>query len=355
MVQDDLDALQDVLQNEISKLEQEIRSEVRATQDSTANALTTQLEGVRTTFSTTQKDVTDTLVKTVGELGDAQSSKLEDVTKLAEGIGKVESLAADMKNLERILTNVNVYGTWGEVQLGTILKQILAPHQYAKNVRPHTGSEIVEYAVRLPGKDGNPNTPIWLPIDSKFPMTDYRKLTDATKTADKEAEKSAIRSLKGRIKSDAKDIYERYVSPPDTTEFAIMFLPTEGLYTEVLRQPALGQELIQDYKIIVTGPTTLAAILFGYLEGFQTLAFQKHSSEIKNLLAAVKTVFGKYHNALQLTQKQLRQALNNLEKAGKHSQEVVDKLSNLEDLTPLEAAERLGIPEIKLGKETDHE
>lgn len=408
----------DMLQVEISKSEQEIRSEVRKTQDSTTNALTVQLEGVRTAFSTAQKDATDTLVNTIGKLGDAQALKLQDVTKstseltqsneagiekiretidkriqdlqksnedklermrqtvdeqlqttlekrltksfgvvserleaVQQGLGKMQSLAADVGNLQRVLTNVSTRGAWGEVQLGAILEQILTPVQYAQNVQPHTGSERVEYAVRLPGNDDNPDTYIWLPIDSKFPMADYQRLIDAAEIADKDAEKSAIRSLKRTVQSEARKISQNYISPPHTTDFAIIFLPTEGLYAEVLRQPGLAEELIQDHRIVVAGPTTLTAILLGLRVGFRTLAIQKHSGKIQDMLSAIKTEFGEYSRLLGLTQKHLRNAANNLEWTEKRSQAVVGKLKDVEELPIEETSKTLGLPETELGNE----
>ena len=250
--QDDLDTLQ----AEVSKSGQEIRSEIRATQDSTtktlvvniselSKTLTTQLEGARTAFSesfqglqqsnenkldqirqTVDEQLQTTLEKRLTESFNIVSERLEAVQ---HGLGTMQNLASEVGSLQRVLTNVSTRGAWGEVQLGAILEQILTSDQYSLNVQPHTGSERVEYAVRLPGNDDNPNTHIWLPIDSKFPTADYQRLVEATEIADKEAEKSATQSLIRRVRSEARDISEKYVSPPQTTDFAIMFLPTEGL------------------------------------------------------------------------------------------------------------------------------
>ena len=434
--QDDLDTLQQTVSQAVSDSEQAIRSEVRATQDSTTNTLavnigalsktlTTQLQTTSNTLVTTvgqlgtaQKDATDSLVKTIGELGQTQASKLEDVTNatnnltqsnetaiedirkavdtrildlqtsnekkldqmqktvdeqlqttlekrltesfnivnnqlqaVQEGLGTMQNLATDVGNLQRVLTNVSTRGAWGEVQLGAILEQILSSDQYSQNVQPHRGSETVEYAVRLPGNDKNPDTYIWLPIDSKFPTADYDRLRDAAEKADKEAEQSATRSLVRTVRSQASDIRTKYVSPPHTTDFAIMFLPTEGLYAEVLRQPGLVEELIQTQQIIVAGPTTLIAILQGFRVGFQTLAIQKHSGKIQEMLAAIKTEFREYSSLLGLTQRHLRNAANALEKTEKRSQAVVGKLQDVEEFRPDEAAETLGLPEIELSNE----
>ena len=406
------------LQEQVSKSEKEIRSEVRTTQDSTSKTLAFNIGELSKTLTSQLETTSSTLVTTIGELGNSQTRQLQevkqstnDLTKSNEssienvrgivdkrlqsiqdsnekkldqmrktvdeqlqstlqerfaesfkivserleavqnGLITMQNLAEGVGNLQRVLTNVSSRGAWGEVQLGAILEQILTPDQYEMNVQPHSGSERVEYAIRLPGHNDEPNTYIWLPIDSKFPMADYERLVDAAEKADKEGEQAAIKALIRIVRTEARSISDKYISPPDTTDFAIMFLPTEGLYAEVLRQPGEVAELLQKYQIVVAGPTTLAAILISLRVGFRTLAIQKHSSEIRKLLAAVKTEFGVYHRALQLTQSQLKHASNNLEEAGNRSQKVVDKLREVEDLPLEEAAERLGLPETKLGSE----
>lgn len=371
---DDLDTLQE----EVSKSEQEIRSEIRATQDSTtktlvvniselSKTLTTQLEGARTAFSesfqglqqsnenkldqirqTVDEQLQTTLEKRLTESFNIVSERLEAVQ---HGLGTMQNLASEVGSLQRVLTNVSTRGAWGEVQLGAILEQILTSDQYKLNVQPHVGSERVEYAVRLPGNDDNPNTHIWLPIDSKFPTADYQRLVEATEIADKEAEKSATQSLIRRVRAQARDISEKYVSPPQTTDFAIMFLPTEGLNAEVLRQPGLVEELLQTHRIVVAGPTTLTAILLGLRVGFRTLAIQKHSGKIQEMLAAIKTEFREYSRLLGLTQRHLRNASNALEKTEGRSQAVVGKLQEVEELPVEEAAKTLGLPNTELGKE----
>ncbi len=372
--QDDLDTLQ----AEVSRSGQEIRSEIRATQDSTtktlvvnigelSKTLTTQLEGARTAFSesfqalqqsnenkldqirqTVDEQLQTTLEKRLTESFNIVSERLEAVQ---HGLGTMQNLASEVGSLQRVLTNVSTRGAWGEVQLGAILEQILTSDQYSLNVQPHTGSERVEYAVRLPGNDDNPNTHIWLPIDSKFPTADYQRLVEATEIADKEAEKSATQSLIRRVRSEARDISEKYVSPPQTTDFAIMFLPTEGLNAEVLRQPGLVEDLLQTHRIVVAGPTTLTAILLGLRVGFRTLAIQKHSGKIQEMLAAIKTEFREYSRLLGLTQRHLRNASNALEKTEGRSQAVVGKLQEVEELPVEEAAKTLGLPNTELGKE----
>lgn len=372
--QDDLDTLQ----AEVSKSGQEIRSEIRATQDSTtktlvvniselSKTLTTQLEGARTAFSesfqglqqsnenkldqirqTVDEQLQTTLEKRLTESFNIVSERLEAVQ---HGLGTMQNLASEVGSLQRVLTNVSTRGAWGEVQLGAILEQILTSDQYKLNVQPHTGSERVEYAVRLPGTDDNPDKSLWLPIDSKFPTADYQRLVEATEIADKAAEKSATRALIRRVREEARDISEKYISPPQTTDFAIMFLPTEGLNAEVLRQPGLVEDLLQTHRIVVAGPTTLTAILLGLRVGFRTLAIQKHSGKIQEMLAAIKTEFREHSRLLGLTQRHLRNASNALERTEGRSQAVVGKLQEVEELPVEEAAKTLGLPNTELGKE----
>ena len=399
--QDGQDAVNS-LREDISRSEQGIKDEVRSSQRTVSQTLTTQLQSTgemlgsnltelgraqtrelenatKATHNLTQsnesriENVRKTVDNRLQTMQESNERKLDEMRKTVDeqlqstlenrltesfnivnnnlesvqkGLGEMQALASGVDNLQRVLTNVSVRGVWGEVQLGTILEQVLTPDQYKSKVQLRAGAEQVDYAVRFPGKD--PNTYVWLPIDSKFPTADYERLVDAAKEADKEKEQTAIKALMRTVRREAKSISEKYISEPTTTEFAIIFLPTEGLYSEVLRQPGEVAELLQKHNIVVAGPTTLAAILISLRVGFKTLALQEHSGEIRSLLAAVKTEFGTYHNALQLTQKQLNFASNNLEEAGKRSQEIVNKLQRLEDLPPAEAAERLGLPETQL-------
>lgn len=332
-------------ENRIENVRKTVDSRLQTMQDSNER----KLDEMR---KTVDEQLQSTLEKRLTESFKIVSERLESVR---EGLGTMQELASDVGNLQKVLTNVSTRGAWGEVQLGAILEDTLTPNQYGKNVQPHAGSERVEYAIRLPGQDRSPNSYLWLPIDSKFPREDYERIKEASERADKDAEQTATRSLIRTVRAEAQSISEKYIFHPHTTDFAIMFLPTEGLYAEILRQPGLVEQLRRDHRIIVAGPTTLSAILSSLRLGFQTLAIQEHSSEIKNLLAAVKTEFGKYHSALQLTQKQLNFASNNLEEASKRSQEVVHKLQSLEDLPPAEAAERLGLPETQLESESNDE
>lgn len=446
--QDELDSLR----KEVLKSEQEVRSEIRATQASTtqtlvvsiselSKTLTAQLEGVRTTFadsfqgmqqgnekkldqiSQTVRDqlqrTSDTLVTSIGELGEAQMLQLTNGTKainhltrsnetsienvrttvnqrlqtlqennerkldqmrqtvderlqstlkrrldesfstvrdhlesVQNGLVEMRVLAGDVGDLKQILANVKRRGIFGEVQCGAILDDILTTDQYSKDVHPKPGSEVqVEFAVRLPGNNNDRHSQVWLPIDAKFPLEDYQNLVNASNNADKAAEQASTKAFIRTVRTQAKNISEKYIAPPHTTDFAIMFLATEGLYAEVLRQPGEVEKLQQDHRIVVAGPTTLAAILLSLRLGFQTLAIQAHSSKVRDTLSAVKTEFREYNRVLELTQKHLRHATNTLEQTGERSQAVVGKLREVEEL-PLEAAaEKLGLPDTELGKE----
>ena len=343
-LQDVTNSTKDLTQSNETAIE-DIRKTVDTRIQDLQTSNETKLDQMR---KTVDEKLQTTLEKRLTESFNIVNTQLEAVQK---GLGTMQNLAGEVGSLQRVLTNVSTRGAWGEVQLGAILEQILSSDQYSQNVQPHRGSETVEYAVRLPGNDENPDTYIWLPIDSKFPTADYDRLRDAAEKADKEAEQSATRSLVRRVRSQASDIRTKYVSPPHTTDFAIMFLPTEGLYAEVLRQPGLVEELIQTQQIIVAGPTTLIAILQGFRVGFQTLAIQKHSGKIHGMLAAIKTEFGEYSKLLGLTQRHLRRASKALEKTEGRSQAVVGKLQGVEEFRPGEAAETLGLPKIELENE----
>ena len=285
----------------------------------------------------------NTLEKRLAESFKIVSERLEAVQR---GLGEMQSLATGVGDLKRVLTNVKSRGTWGEVQLGALLEQILTPDQYAKNVRTREGSrEIVEYAVRLPGADKDPKTAVWLPIDSKFPQEDYLRLVSAADAADVDAVEKATSALTRAVQSSAKEIAEKYLDPPGTTDFAIMFLPTEGLYAEILRQPGLMEKLQQTSRVLVAGPTTLSAILSSLRMGFRTLAIEKRSSEVWNVLAAVKTEFGKFGDVLAKVKNHLDAASNTIDQTGVRTRAMKRKLREVEQL-PIDASEKLlGISE----------
>ena len=290
---------------------------------------------------TVDEQLQSTLEKRLTESFNIVSERLESVR---DSLGRMHELASDVGNLQRVLTNVSTRGTWGEVQLGSILKDILTPDQYDANVQPHTGSERVEYAIRLPGQNGDPNSYIWLPIDAKFPREDYERIKEASERADKDAEQDAIRSLIRRVRVEAKSINKKYIAPPHTTDFAIMFLATEELYAEVLRQPGLVENLLRDHRTIVAGPTTLSAILSSLRLGFQTLAIQERSSEIREVLAAVKTECEKFGGIMEKLQKQLNTASNTVESTGARTRAMARHLREVEQLPQDVASERLGLP-----------
>jgi Uncharacterized protein conserved in bacteria len=277
-----------------------------------------------------------TLEKRLGESFKIVSERLEAVQ---HGLGEMQTLATGVGDLKRMLTNVKARGAWGEVQLGTILEQILTPDQYDKNVQTREGSrDIVEYAIRLPGSDDNPDSCVWLPIDSKFPQEDYLRLADAADAADADAVQKATAALIRTVQNSAKDIHDKYLNPPGTTDFAIMFLPTEGLYSEVLRQPGQLEKIQQNYRVVIAGPTTLSAILNSLRMGFRTLAIEKRSTEVWNVLAAVKTEFGKFGGILDKVKKQLIAASNTIDQTDVRTRAITRKLRDVEQL-PADSSE----------------
>ena len=296
-----------------------------------------------------------TLEQRLGESFRMVSDRLEQVHR---GLGEMQMLAQGVGDLKRVLTNVKTRGTWGEVQLEMLLQQILTPEQYARNVEtvPNTGARV-EFAIRLPGKEvgvgngsGNGNGTVWLPIDAKFPKEQYERLTDAQERGDVEGVAAAGRELEVAVKREAQTIAEKYLSPPATTDFAILFLPTEGLYAEVLRRPGLTDLLQRNHRVTVAGPTTLTAVLNSLQMGFRTLALEKRSSEVWEVLGAVKTEFGKFGDVLARTRDTLERAARNIEQAEVRSRQMARKLRKVEAL-PSEAAEQLlGLPEDEEGE-----
>ena len=280
-----------------------------------------------------------TLEKRLGESFKLVSERLEAVQ---HGLGEMQSLATGVGDLKRMLTNVKTRGTWGEVQLSAILEQILTPDQYGKNVNIKDGTqESVEYAVRLPGGDDEPESCVWMPIDSKFPQEDYLRLVESADAADADGVQKATASLIRSINNSAKEIRDKYIDPPKTTDFAIMFLPTEGLYAEVLRQPGQVERIQQDFRIVIAGPTTLSAILNSLRVGFRTLAIEKRSSEVWKVLAAVKTEFGKFGDVLGKVKRQLKTASNTINQTEVRTRAMERKLRTVEELPAEETTEVL--------------
>ena len=275
------------------------------------------------------------------------------LAQVHQGLGDMNKLAADVGGLQRVLTNVKSRGVFGEVQLAGLLEQVFAPDQYAANVATVPGSgERVEFAVRFPGSSGE--APVWLPIDAKFPREDYERLLDAQERADLEAARAAGDALERRVRLEAQRIRDKYVSAPHTTEFAILFLPTEGLYAEVLRRPGLVDALQRDQRIAVAGPTTLLALMTSFQMGFRTLAIQERSSEVWRTLGAVKTEFGKFGVVLDGVKKKLDEASNKIEETGRRSRMLSRKLREVEAL-PVDESQRLLGTELESDDETARE
>ena len=262
--------------------------------------------------NTVDEKLQSTLEKRLTESFKRVTDQLETVHK---GLGEMHSLAVNVGDLKNVLTNVKIRGTWGEYQLGNILQQMLSPDQYGQNVHPNPAkaTNVVEYAVKLPGNDAS-DIPVYLPIDAKFPKEDYELLVNASEAGDPERVAAARKNLLGRVRIFAKEIHDKYIEPPYTTNFAIMFMPVEAIYAEVLREPGFFEELQRAYKVTITGPTTLAAFLNSLQMGFRTLAITKRSDEIWKTLSAVKTEFGNFSTVLDQVYDQVNKAQNTLGK-----------------------------------------
>jgi len=267
-----------------------------------------------------------TLEQRLGESFKQVSDRLEQVHR---GLGEMQTLATGVGDLKRVLTNVKSRGTWGEVQLGALIEQTLTIEQYSKNLATRPNSrDIVEFAIRLPGQEEG--KPVWLPIDAKFPVEDYQRLTDAQDRADLQEIESAAKALETRIKAEAKTIREKYIEPPYTTDFAILFLPTEGLYAEVLRRQGLLELLQNDFRVTVAGPSTFSAMLNSLQMGFKTLSIEKRSSQIWSTLGQVKTEFSKFGEAIEATKKRLDAASKQFEAVDIRTRKINRALSNVE-------------------------
>ncbi len=292
-----------------------------------------QLEKMR---ETVDEKLHKTLEERLGRSFKLVSDRLEAVQK---GLVEMQAVAGDVGDLKKVLSNVKTSGILGEVQLANLLEQLLTPDQYEVNARTKPGSSAhVEFAIKMPGRDGISGAPVLLPIDAKFPQTDYHNLQLALDAGDKPAAEAARKALVSAIKNFAKDISSKYLAPPHTTDFGIMFLPVEGLFAEVVRQPGLIEVLQRDFKVIVTGPTTLSAILHSLQMGFRTLAIQQRSSEVWDVLGAVKTEFKRFGDVLGKTQRKLSDAHDELEKLiGTRTRMMLSKLRSVEELPADEA------------------
>jgi DNA recombination protein RmuC len=312
-------------------------SEVRTTLETKLTAIqqdnAAKLEQMR---ATVDEKLQSTLETRLGQSFKLVSERLEAVQR---GLGEMQSLANGVGDLKRVLSNVKTRGILGEMQLGALLEQMLTQEQYAANVATVPGSnERVEFAVRLPG--GDRDEQVWLPIDAKFPREDYERLLDAQQLADAEAMERAAAALERRVRDEAKSIRAKYIAPPATTDFAILFLPTEGLYAEIIRRPGLFDSVQREQRVIVTGPTTLSAVLNSLQMGFRTLAIQKRSSEVWQLLGAVKNEFGKFGDVLKMVRKKLDEAGKHIDATAQRTRAIERKLRDVESL-PVEQAQQL--------------
>ena len=368
-VHERLEAMQSSNEEQSEQMHKTVTNQLQSTADTLVNTVgelgksqDSQLENVRKTVherleamqtsneekldqmrKTVDEQLQSTLEKRLGESFNIVSKRLEDVQR---GLGEMQNLATGVGDLKRVLTNVKARGTWGEVQLGSLLEEVLTPDQYSKNVQVRENSrERVEYAIRLPGSNDGPDSCVWLPIDSKFPLADYDRLVEAADASDAAAVQDATQAFIRGVQDEAKKIRDKYIFPPMTTDFAIMFLPTEGLYAEALRAPGLVTELLQRYRIVIAGPTTLAAILSSLRMGFRTLAIEKHSSEVWEVLAAAKTEFDQFGDVMDKLKDQLDTVSNTIDKTGVRRRAIERKLRTVEALPPEEAAARLGLPD----------
>lgn len=279
-----------------------------------------------------------TLEQRLGESFRLVSERLEQVHR---GLGEMQTLASGVGDLKRVLTNVKTRGIFGEVQLAALLEQVLSPEQYAANIATRPGSsERVEFAVRLPGRESD--RPVWLPIDAKFPREDYERLLDAQDRADRESAETAAAALEARIRGEARSISQKYLSPPDTTDFAILFLPTEGLYAEILRRPGLMEALQREHRVTVAGPTNLLAFLNSLQMGFRTLTIEKRSSEVWQVLGAVKNEFGKFGEVLDKVKKKLDEASSQIDQTGVRTRAISRHLRQVQELPGSDAQRLIG-------------
>ena len=308
---------------DLSTMQREKLSELSRRQDELLKNTEQRLEKIR---ETVDEKLQKTLETRLGQSFDLVSTQLQAVQK---GLGEMQSLANGVGDLKRVLTNVKSRGLLGEYQLQAILENVLAPDQYVANAAVTGTRERVEFAIKMPGAD----EPVYLPIDSKFPQESYLRLVDALEATDKVLVDLSRLELIKAVKKAAADIHQKYIHPPHTTDFAILFLPMESLYAEILREPGLAQQLQLDYKVIVTGPTTLSAILNSLQMGFRTLAIQKRSSEVWQVLGAVKSEFGKFGELLERTQKKINEANSELDKlVGVRTRIIQRKLKEVQEL-----------------------
>ncbi len=324
------------------------------------STLNVRLETLERASRDVERSVREENTRLRQELQDQNKKQREEVTtnghqlrteimkaleQVHKGLGEMQSMASGVGDLKRILGNVKTRGIWGEVQLGNLLEQVLAPEQFARNVAVVKGSrDNVEFAIKLPGRDAD-NSVVYLPIDSKFPVEDYQRLLDAQEKGDAVLGDEALKSLDRSVRASAKTIQEKYIHPPATTDFAILYLPTEGLYAEVLRRPGLVEALQRDYRINIAGPTTLAALLNSLQMGFRTVAIEKRSGEVWKILGSVKTEFGKYADILDKVNRKILEASSSIEDTAVRARAIERKLKSVEAVPDTEAAKVLSLAE----------
>jgi len=365
-------ALQQSLQtmhDKLERIERELRTEITESsrggrQELTQNLALFQQSQVQQ-LTLMQKSIGDTLNQQLQQLQKSNADKLDEMRRTVDeklqttlekrlsesfkqvaerleqvhnGLGQMQKLADGVGSLQRVLTNVKTRGMFGEVQLEALLEQVLTMEQYAKQVETKPRSnQRVDFAIRFPGRGGADGEPVWLPIDAKFPREDYERLLDAQDRADAAAAEVAAKALETRIRTEAKSIAESYLAPPHTTDFAILFLPTEGLYAEVLRRPGLMDSLQRDYRVTLAGPTTLLAMLNSLHMGFRTLALEQQASEVWKVLGAVKTEFERYGDWVEKVREQVQKAADTLDRADTRSRQMRRALKNVEALPEGEA------------------
>lgn len=352
-LQDGLNRYQIAMLSELKNLTQNIEARLVQMEKKTAQVgeqVDSKLERIRTDneqrLEQMRKTVDERLQTTLEQrLGDSFKLVSDQLEVVHRSLGEMQNLAAGVGDLKRVLTNIKTRGNWGEVQVDMLLEDILTPDQYDKNVATKEGSsDRVEFAIRLPGREaGDPAShPVWLPVDAKFPKEDYERLLDAQDKADGAAAELAVEAIRKRIISEAKDISTKYLDPPRTTDFAILFLPVEGLFAEVLRISGLMDLLQRQYRVVVSGPTTFSAMLNSLQMGFRTLAIERRSSEVWKILGAVKTEFVRFGDILDKTKAKLTQAAGTLESASVRTRAIERKLRTVESLPSDEAARTLG-------------
>lgn len=318
-----LDKLTRMNEEKFNRVEERITNNLKEIRDNNDK----KLEEMRITVD---EKLHDTLEKRLGESFKIVSERLEIVHK---GLGEMQSLATGVGDLKRVLTNVKTRGTWGEIQLENLIEQILTPDQFARNVEvvKNSGGRV-DFAVKLPGRSDNSEDSVWLPIDAKFPLEDYQRLLDAQDNIDPQLIDLASKEIEKRVKENAKSISSKYIAPPATTDFAVMFLPIEGLYAEILRRAGLAEQIQREYRVILAGPTNIAALLNSLQMGFKSLAIEKRSSEVWKLLGAVKTEFGKFADMLEKTQSKLDQASKQIGEATTKTRTIERRLRTVQEI-----------------------